>query len=264
MNDKKYASIFNLGSDTLMRTDEFTTNFIELGFEESDVDSLIEIALDLDLKYTNSNDENRQYAPCHAIVALAQLKSLVIFDELIKRLDFFDEDDYYRNSVFYYLQKVGFEKTDCLIDYFLDINNKQYDRMLILEALESFFNLNTALDEKIENALVEFLHREDELEDGLNAIAIHNLIDLTQAKYIDLIRNVFKKKPVDIFFDGDIEDIEIKVGLRQKRDTPRPRLFNFPDLYNKPIPQIAEAKLGRNEPCHCGSGKKYKKCCLNK
>ena len=24
------------------------------------------------------------------------------------------------------------------------------------------------------------------------------------------------------------------------------------------------SKLGRNEPCHCGSGKKYKKCCLNK
>lgn len=23
-------------------------------------------------------------------------------------------------------------------------------------------------------------------------------------------------------------------------------------------------KLGRNDPCHCGSGKKYKKCCLNK
>lgn len=23
-------------------------------------------------------------------------------------------------------------------------------------------------------------------------------------------------------------------------------------------------KLGRNEPCHCGSGKKFKKCCINK
>jgi uncharacterized protein YchJ len=22
-------------------------------------------------------------------------------------------------------------------------------------------------------------------------------------------------------------------------------------------------KIGRNEPCHCGSGKKYKKCCIN-
>jgi len=26
----------------------------------------------------------------------------------------------------------------------------------------------------------------------------------------------------------------------------------------------AEIKPGRNEPCHCGSGKKYKKCCINK
>ncbi|HBF88607.1 MAG TPA: hypothetical protein DDX39_08200 [Bacteroidales bacterium] len=25
-----------------------------------------------------------------------------------------------------------------------------------------------------------------------------------------------------------------------------------------------EPKVGRNEPCPCGSGKKYKKCCLNK
>ena len=22
-------------------------------------------------------------------------------------------------------------------------------------------------------------------------------------------------------------------------------------------------RLGRNEPCHCGSGKKYKRCCLS-
>jgi len=27
--------------------------------------------------------------------------------------------------------------------------------------------------------------------------------------------------------------------------------------------RIAEKKVGRNEPCPCGSGKKYKKCCGN-
>lgn len=34
--------------------------------------------------------------------------------------------------------------------------------------------------------------------------------------------------------------------------------------FNYPItePFIAEPKVGRNEPCPCGSGKKYKKCCL--
>lgn len=26
----------------------------------------------------------------------------------------------------------------------------------------------------------------------------------------------------------------------------------------------ASAKIGRNDPCPCGSGKKYKKCCMNK
>ena len=32
-------------------------------------------------------------------------------------------------------------------------------------------------------------------------------------------------------------------------------------LLNPPEPQRAESKTGRNEPCPCGSGKKFKKCC---
>jgi len=30
----------------------------------------------------------------------------------------------------------------------------------------------------------------------------------------------------------------------------------------KPAPKVNKKKIGRNEPCPCGSGKKYKKCCL--
>ena len=32
-------------------------------------------------------------------------------------------------------------------------------------------------------------------------------------------------------------------------------------LLNPPKQRVAEKKVGRNEPCPCGSGKKYKKCC---
>ncbi|MDO8700100.1 MAG: SEC-C metal-binding domain-containing protein, partial [Deltaproteobacteria bacterium] len=32
-------------------------------------------------------------------------------------------------------------------------------------------------------------------------------------------------------------------------------------LLNPPKPKKVEKKLGRNEPCSCGSGKKYKICC---
>jgi SWIM/SEC-C metal-binding protein len=32
-------------------------------------------------------------------------------------------------------------------------------------------------------------------------------------------------------------------------------------LMNIPKPRTAEEKIGRNDPCPCNSGKKYKKCC---
>jgi uncharacterized protein len=31
-----------------------------------------------------------------------------------------------------------------------------------------------------------------------------------------------------------------------------------------PVHSPPTPKVGRNDPCPCGSGKKYKKCCLNK
>ncbi len=44
-------------------------------------------------------------------------------------------------------------------------------------------------------------------------------------------------------------------------------IFNDTKIKNsgEVIPfQRVTKKVGRNEPCPCGSGKKYKKCCLNK
>jgi len=34
--------------------------------------------------------------------------------------------------------------------------------------------------------------------------------------------------------------------------------------YNRSKIVVKDKKIGRNDPCPCGSGKKYKKCCLNK
>ncbi len=42
-------------------------------------------------------------------------------------------------------------------------------------------------------------------------------------------------------------------------ENPVPLVRFLPDLNNQTV--IAEKKPGRNEPCLCGSGKKYKKCC---
>jgi predicted aspartyl protease len=38
--------------------------------------------------------------------------------------------------------------------------------------------------------------------------------------------------------------------------------FPIPGVPKPPVPEIA--KLGRNDPCFCGSGKKFKNCCIGK
>ena len=35
-------------------------------------------------------------------------------------------------------------------------------------------------------------------------------------------------------------------------------------LLNPPKPAVNTINMGRNDPCYCGSGKKYKHCCINK
>lgn len=40
--------------------------------------------------------------------------------------------------------------------------------------------------------------------------------------------------------------------------------FNGYPVHGRHLPYIASKVPGRNEPCVCGSGKKYKKCCLIK
>ena len=263
MNLNKFET---LSRNDLMRTEQFTPNYRELGFDEKDIDDLIEIALDEELKFSNSTDEKEMYYPCHAVQILGQLKTLEPFDALLERIDDFVDDDYYTNAVAYYLRKVGLAKIDALYAYFLDREKDIFNRMLIVEALGDIFKQDSSIQKELENVLITYLTSENELDDRLNAFVVFLLIDVSGDKYIELIRHVFEHKPVDVFYDGDLEDIEIRLGLRDARETPKPSLFDFQlESIDMLSPWIqTEPKIGRNDPCPCGSGKKYKKCCLTK
>jgi SWIM/SEC-C metal-binding protein len=55
-----------------------------------------------------------------------------------------------------------------------------------------------------------------------------------------------------------------KEGWKYKIDLEPDKPEDISDLnrlLNPLKPAIAEKKVGRNEPCPCGSGKKYKNCC---
>ncbi len=51
-----------------------------------------------------------------------------------------------------------------------------------------------------------------------------------------------------------------KYSIEIDKDKPED-ITDLEILLNWPKPKEVEKKVGRNEPCPCGSGKKYKKCC---
>ncbi len=62
----------------------------------------------------------------------------------------------------------------------------------------------------------------------------------------------------------EVEKIFKENGWKYKIELNRDKDEDITDLeilLNWPKPQKVEKKVLRNEPCPCGSGKKYKKCC---
>jgi preprotein translocase subunit SecA len=58
-----------------------------------------------------------------------------------------------------------------------------------------------------------------------------------------------------------VDDLEAQFERRKKRELEQARMAGATNG-NKPQQVVrGSAKIGRNDPCPCGSGKKYKKCC---
>jgi preprotein translocase subunit SecA len=58
-----------------------------------------------------------------------------------------------------------------------------------------------------------------------------------------------------------VDELEEAFQRRKRRELEQARMAGSGDL--QPVQQVVRgtAKIGRNDPCSCGSGKKYKKCC---
>jgi uncharacterized protein len=95
----------------------------------------------------------------------------------------------------------------------------------------------------------------DELDDTVGLVNL--LAD------IDHALEVLETKPEESMLD-------LRQRLRESYDTLGTCLFHYmqagkvlAEYYVKRMPQVrSEPKVGRNDPCLCGSGIKYKKCCM--
>ena len=64
-----------------------------------------------------------------------------------------------------------------------------------------------------------------------------------------------------VCFRDETDDAGLPDEDDEERDAPCPHHPDEPEAGAPPIPFVAPPKVGRNDPCPCGIGKKFKKCC---
>ncbi len=103
--------------------------------------------------------------------------------------------------------------------------------------------------------------KEDRMNEIIDSV---EEIELTiSGEYDGILFNECKKDPIDHFSRKNIEYLH---SINNSESTFDDMLFDDDDnpseFENNEKPK--KIKIGRNEPCPCGSGKKYKKCCMGK
>lgn len=61
----------------------------------------------------------------------------------------------------------------------------------------------------------------------LNGLLICDLMDLQAGESIEVIRAAFRERRVTIDIPGDLEEVEIEMGFRAERSTPKLRYHSF-------------------------------------
>ena len=261
----------------LENLDDAWPNYLELGLAEEHIPELIRMISDEALNHAGV-DSSEVWAPLHAWRALGQLKAVEAAEPLVRLYDSLPDDHWLCRELPKVFSLIGPDAIPAIQKYFCDDTVDEFHKLEAPSCLETI-----ALDHPG--------HRDDciaVLEGQLsacrtngntfNAFLILALVKLQAKETIRAIGTAFKADLVDISVMGDLEDVEIELSLRQYRETSRPEMHWLPKL-----PEMAEEDqwpltldgsavntitnpfkhIGRNDPCPCGSGKKYKKCCLN-
>ena len=132
--------------------------------------------------------------------------------------------------------------------------------------------------------IIENKENENILDTEFIGLFISDLVEHRTVELLAKIKKLFDLEIVGYWICGDYESVLKDISDDVNIDVPK-SYSNFIEVYagfkknwnvtedNRSFfddkndyfdqPCISQKKIGRNEPCPCGSGKKYKKCCIN-
>ena len=243
-------------------------DYTELGLTPAHITELIQMATDEKLNWADS-DSLEVWAPIHSWRALGQLEAEEAIEPLLRLFHELEDGDWVGEELPVVYRMIGPKALPALSQYLADDSHGTFARLTAARSLEQIGNAYPEAKEPCRLALTEQLECFRDSDPAFNGYLISNLMDLKAVEALPVVKQAFDNDCVDLMVAGDLEDVEIYFQVRQQRSSPRPlnplqKQFAplLDQLSRQPIP--IERKIGRNEPCPCRSGKKYKRCCLNK
>ncbi len=244
--------------------------YLNLGFTEEHIRELIRLLTDKDLYGHYDPNNNAFWGPYHAWRVLAQLQAVEAIETLIGQLYRIeqDENDWILSEFPDVFEMIGPASVSPLAAYLANTQHDQFARICAANSLAKIGMRYPQAHQDCIAALEKQLRQYRDNDLDFNGFMVSYLIDLQAKVSLPIIQDAYRDEYVNLFIVGDLEDVEIELGVRAERTEPRPPglLSLMAQELSLPQPTIRrdKEKLGRNAPCPCGSGKKYKKCCLNK
>jgi len=236
----------------------------------------------------------------HALFLLSELKSIESIDSVLNILR--QDEKYYKLYFNDLLTEITWEpfykisqnRLDKLKIFMFEPGGYTYAKSVIPDVVEQVA-LYQDRGEEVKgwfNDVFEF-YLNSSLEDNVIdsdviAFMITSVADIQIKELLPVIKKLFDKQIVSLNICGNYNEIEKYILKKSTYDHKREILTifdrykelndlfsddeDYSDLpfeqddyeYEPPMTIVKEKKIGRNEPCPCGSGKKYKKCCMRK
>ncbi len=169
-------------------------------------------------------------------------------------------------------------------------NLDDYARSAMLKVVGQLYLDGEFGKEELQVLIREIVYNEEEIGDYIYTELIYTMCGCHFVEMLPEIRRLFEDGRIDGFaFEGYAECVDMMFRYNKEAFCRSPihaadmlrswSMFEQPEQnelsqkemekllrkaaaqYNKPEKKV---KIGRNDPCPCGSGKKYKKCCMNK
>lgn len=147
-----------------------------------------------------------------------------------------------------------------------DTEADEYARGAVVNAMGILCQKGRLPREELVRFLREVLPKERELDNRGFLIGVVETVEpLHLHEVCREMRDLMVSGAINPLFCSDTMDTLFQYdGVQGEAWVPKDTLYDTPD---GPTPQerrILEYRAGRNEPCPCGSGKKFKACCLRK